>query len=144
MGEFNIKRLLCCKARILKVMFLHMSVILFTGGRAWQGMGAMHGRGVCVAGGMHGRRGTYMAGEMATAAGGMHPTGMHSCILTHIILLEECVNTVCLCFSHECSQFSQSFFSGKKCVQDKIFGIFYVLIDENLQICTDFSLISMK
>ena len=33
-------------------------------GNAWQG--SMHGRGVC------------MAGEMATAADGMHPTGMHS------------------------------------------------------------------
>ena len=45
------------------------------------------------------------------------------------------------------SQLSQSFFfgiSGIKCVQDKIFGIFYVQINENLQICTDFSLISMK
>ena len=59
--------------------------------------------------------------------------------------IEMCVNTVCLRFSHEFRQFSQSqsvfFFSwisGKKCVQDKIFGIFYVQIHENLQICTDF------
>ena len=41
------------------------------------------------------------------------------------------VNTVCLGFSHECSEFSQSSyfleFRVKKCVQDKIFGIFYVL-----------------
>ena len=31
-----------------------------------------------------------------------------------------------------------------KCVQDKIFGIFYVQIHENLQICTEFSEISMS
>ena len=45
------------------------------------------------------------------------------------------------------SQFSQSFFfgiSGIKCVQDKIFGIFYVQIHENLQICTEFSEISLS
>ena len=42
------------------------------------------------------------------------------------------------------SVFFFSWISGKKCVQDKIFGIFYVDIPENLQICTDFSLISMK
>ena len=51
------------------------------GRRAYM-VGGMHGRGacmagVCMAGGMHGRR-TGMAGEMATAADGMHPTGMHS------------------------------------------------------------------
>ena len=67
------------------------------------------------------------------------------------IHVDMCVNTVCLRFSHECSQFSQSQsvfffleFQVKKYVQDKIFGIFYVQIHENLQICTDFSLISMK
>ena len=41
-----------------KVMFSQASVILFTGGRAWQGAcmaGGMCGRGVCMAGGMHGR-----------------------------------------------------------------------------------------
>ena len=60
----------------------------------------------------------------------------------------ETVNTVCLGFSHEFRQFSQSFFflefRVKKCVQDKIFGIFYVQIHENLQICTDFSEISLS
>ena len=35
------------------------------GGHAWQG--GMHGRGAC------------MAGKTAIAAGGTHPTGMHSC-----------------------------------------------------------------
>ena len=38
----------------------------------------MHGRGACVVG-VHGR-GACVAGEMATAAGGTHPTGMYSCI----------------------------------------------------------------
>ena len=50
------------------------------GGHAWQGAcmaGAMHGRGHawqegCVVG-------ACMTGEMATAADGTHPTGMHSC-----------------------------------------------------------------
>ena len=54
----------------------------------------MHGRGgacvaggrrACVAGGMHGR-GACVAGKMAIAAGGTHPTGMHSCILGHLLL----------------------------------------------------------
>ena len=42
---------------------------------AWQG--------ACMAGGMRGRgcawQGVCMVGEMATAADGTHPTGMHSC-----------------------------------------------------------------
>ena len=42
--------------------------------------GGVHGRGhawqvVCMAGVV----GACMEGEMATAAGSMHPTGMHSC-----------------------------------------------------------------
>ena len=61
-----------------------------------RGGGGMCGRGACVAGGMHGRGRAYMAegacmaggvcgrgactaGDMATAADGTHPTGMHSC-----------------------------------------------------------------
>ena len=55
----------------------------------------MHGRGACMAGAVHGRRhawqrghawqggmrgrGACVAGELATAAGGTHPSGMHSC-----------------------------------------------------------------
>ena len=35
--------------------------------------GGMHGGGVCMA------RGVCMAGEKATTADGMHPTGMLSC-----------------------------------------------------------------
>ena len=34
--------------------------------------------GTCMTGGMRGR-GVCVAGETATAAGGTHPTGMHSC-----------------------------------------------------------------
>ena len=60
-------------------------------GHAWQG--GMHGggQGACIVGGcawwgwgvgvhggLHGR-GACVAGEMATSAGGTHPTGMHSC-----------------------------------------------------------------
>ena len=48
------------------------------GGHVWQGVcGRRHGGGMC-AGGMYGR-GAYVAGEMATAADGTHPTEMHSC-----------------------------------------------------------------
>ena len=54
---------------------------VWCGGHAWQGgginvgCGGMHGRGVCMS------EGACMAGETATAAGGTHPTGMHSCTL---------------------------------------------------------------
>ena len=61
-------------------------------GCAWKGAcmaGGMLGggmAGVCVAGGMHGRgggghawQGACVAGKTAIAAGGTHPTGMHSC-----------------------------------------------------------------
>ena len=69
-----------------KVMFLHVSVILSTGGYVWQG--GMHGRGCAWQGGMCGGGHAWwgacvavvcMAGEMATAVGSTHPTGMHSC-----------------------------------------------------------------
>ena len=46
-------------------------------GHAWQG-GDMHSR----EGGMHGR-GACMAGETATEVGSTHPTGMHSCYCYH-------------------------------------------------------------
>ena len=45
------------------------------GGCAWQG--GVRARGACMAG-VHGR-GVCMAGRTAIAAGGTHPTGMHSC-----------------------------------------------------------------
>ena len=45
----------------------------------WDMCGERHAwQGVCVAGG-HARWGACVTGEMATEAGGTHPTGMHSC-----------------------------------------------------------------
>ena len=52
-----------------KVMFLHLFVILFTGG----GVSAS-GSGGCTPPGRHTPR-----ADTATAVDGMHPTGMHSC-----------------------------------------------------------------
>ena len=40
---------------------------------AYVAEGGIHGSGACVAG-------DKRAGEMATKAGGTHPTGMHSCL----------------------------------------------------------------
>ena len=49
-------------------------------------------RGVCVAkGDVHGRGGGMHAGETATEAGGMHPTGMHSCIGNNFSRVSLCV-----------------------------------------------------
>ena len=54
------------------------------GGHVWQG--GMHEgerhvwQGACMAGVMHGSGCMCMAGETPTAADGMHPTGMHSCL----------------------------------------------------------------
>ena len=85
--------------------------VCMAGGHVWQEgcmAGGMHGRGACVAGDMHGG-GAYMAagvhgggvhgrgdmcsgggacvaGEMATAVDGTHPTGMHSCSYLLMIL----------------------------------------------------------
>ena len=41
---------------------------------------------MCVVGGVRGSR-ACVAGETATAAGGTHPTGMHSCL--HIFLVQD-------------------------------------------------------
>ena len=70
-----------------------MAGVMCGRGCAWQG--DMCGREACVAGrhvwqgGMCGRgcawQGTCMAGEMVTAVGGMHPTGMHSCSIYVLI-----------------------------------------------------------
>ena len=46
-------------------------------GHVWQG-------GMCGVG-VHGRGG-MRAGEMATEAGGTHPTGIHSCLVLNSIL----------------------------------------------------------
>ena len=43
------------------------------GGHAWQGVCRADGGGASMVGGC-------MAGESVTAAGGTHPTGMHSCL----------------------------------------------------------------
>ena len=61
--------------------------VCMPGGHAWQGAcivgvcmaRGMHGRGHAWQGGMHGKGGGVV-GEMATAADGTHPTGMHSCL----------------------------------------------------------------
>ena len=47
---------------------MHGRGCVWQGGHTWQGV-CMAGRRVCV------------VGEMAVAAGGTHPTGMHSCNL---------------------------------------------------------------
>ena len=39
-----------------------------------------------MAGGMHGRGGMCV-GELATEAVGMHPTGMHSCVMSKILFM---------------------------------------------------------
>ena len=57
---------------------------------AWKG--GVHGRGHVWQEGMCGRgdmcgRGACMAGKTAIAAGGTHPTGMHSCLFFFSILL---------------------------------------------------------
>ena len=67
-----------------KVMFLHLSVILFMGGSLSRGGGLCRGvsvQGVSVQGGLSGRPPIWLH------AGGTHPTGMHSCCeKTHITL----------------------------------------------------------
>ena len=50
-------------------------------GYAWQGAcmaGGVHGQGVCMAGACIMEVGC-MAGQTSTAAGGTHPTRIHSC-----------------------------------------------------------------
>ena len=72
-----------------KVIFLHLFVILFTGGSLVPGV---HGPGGAWSGGVpggawswgvHGPGGCLvetLPPRTATAAGGTHPTGMHSCL----------------------------------------------------------------
>ena len=70
-----------------KVMFLQASVILFTEGLP--GPGGVPGPGGLLLGGVPGPGGAWSRGAggdppppgTATAAGGTHPTGMHSCSL---------------------------------------------------------------
>ena len=64
-----------------KVMFLHVSVILFTGGGVWQadtplaGRHPLPGQSPPWADTPH----RQAPPGMATAVDGVHPTGMHSC-----------------------------------------------------------------
>ena len=53
---------------------------VFTGGGVCMAGGACMA-GACMVGGVGGG-GACVAGEMATAADGMHPTGIHSCSLS--------------------------------------------------------------
>ena len=70
------------------------------------GQGVIHGRGACVVGGhvwwgvcvvggmcgggIRGRgRQTCVAGETATAVGGLHPTGMHSCFFFKVMPISD-------------------------------------------------------
>ena len=59
-------------------------MILFTEGGAWSGgclvWGGAWSRGGCLVGGGPGGD----PHKMATAAGSMHPTGMHSCLSTYL------------------------------------------------------------
>ena len=60
-----------------KVICLHLSVILSMGG-AWSG--EVCSQGDAWSRGVPGPRGVWWRPpQTATAAGGMHPTGMHSC-----------------------------------------------------------------
>ena len=74
-----------------KVMFLHLSVILFTGGVSTSGCG---GCLPLVPGGLPLGLGGYTPRadtppvEITIEAGGTHPTGMHSCLSYHQYLSE--------------------------------------------------------
>ena len=76
------------KRRYGKVMFLHLSVILFTGGVSASGSGwvsASGSGGLCTPG----QTPTHPI-EMTIKAGGTHPTGMHSCLLNVFELWVYC------------------------------------------------------
>ena len=104
---FSFSNIFTIRKEVAKVMFLHVSVILFTGegvcsrgvvsalrgGSAPRGWCLLPGcvcllRGVSAPGGSAPEGGWYPSmhwgrptprGEMATAKDGTHPTGMHSC-----------------------------------------------------------------
>ena len=80
--DFKIGLITARKRSCEKVMFLQVSVILFTGGGAWSGGGACsQGGGVPGPG-----RCLVETPRMATAAGSTHPTGMHSCFVMRYVL----------------------------------------------------------
>ena len=64
------------QTKFAKVMFLHVSVILSTGG----GSASVHA-GIPAPLGADIPPGTVHAGRCGQRAGGMHPTGMQSCIV---------------------------------------------------------------
>ena len=89
------------QTKFAKVMFLHLSVILFTGWGACmaggvrsspcvaRGRGCMHGRGACVAGGgMHGRGAGGMCSGGCAWQGGMHGPPPHA---RAVRILLECI-----------------------------------------------------
>ena len=100
----------CPQAKFAKVMFLHVSVILSRGGCLFLG-GPAPG-GVCSRGSAWSRRGCLVPGgggeclvgrppQTATAAGGTHPTGMHSWMIWRnvhsfgpLILLKKMLNSI--------------------------------------------------
>ena len=61
-----------------KVMFLHLCVILFTGGSASR-EGGLHPGEVCIQGGLVRPPSPSDTTGYGQRAGGTHPTGMHSC-----------------------------------------------------------------
>ena len=81
-----------------KVMFLHLSVILFTGGVSVQRREGSLSRGGKVSLSRGGRgslsRGVYIQGRGSLSraygrrAGGTHPTGMHSCFSNEDIFFQ--------------------------------------------------------
>ena len=108
--------LLPSATKFVKVMFLHVSVILSTGEGVWSRKGSGPGgvwsrggllQGVCSGGGGVGIPACTEAdppGEMATAAYGSHPTGMHSCfkglftlteIDIRIVMVREAMSVQC-------------------------------------------------
>ena len=62
------------KRSCVKVIFLHLTVSHSVHSGGVHGRGGMCGRGDAW-------QGACIAGEMVTEAGGVHPTGMHFCLL---------------------------------------------------------------
>ena len=92
---------------LAKVMFLHVSVILLTGGvSAWRGGCLPGGGGVCLEGGFLQILGGGSPPEYGQRSAGTHPTGMHSCyklqLLTPLILL-TLLNTCADISNEKCS-----------------------------------------
>ena len=80
--------IITARKRSLRRLCFHRCLSVHGGRGACMAAG-MRGREVCRAdggGGMHGGGGVCMAGESATAAGGTHPTGMHSCLKSILFL----------------------------------------------------------